>query len=191
MALGALEDKFWKKFCKIINAPYKVLNEELTPKTKIDLVTIGCPQASIEEIERTAELLKGKKIPNKRLWVFTSSENFAKAKEKGIVNTIEKAGGMVLRETCPEVVHYNHDDVKHILTNSMKAEHYLKSGLNAIDTSVSRLETCIKHAVNPDLLENIEKIKNHHKVYRRTWDHDRSIENSLKLGIKLYQALKI
>ena len=63
-------------------------------------------------------------------------------------------------------VHYNHDDVKHILTNSMKAEHYLKSGLNAIDTSVSRLKTCIKHAVNPDLLKNTEKIKNNHKVIK-------------------------
>ena len=82
--------------------------EELTPKTKIDLVTIGCPQASIEEIERTSELVKGKNIPEKRLWVFTSSENFDKAEKKGYVQNIENAGGMVLRETCPEVVHYNH-----------------------------------------------------------------------------------
>jgi len=139
--------------------------EELTPKTKVDLVTIGCPQASIEEIERTAELLKGKKIPNKRLWVFTSSENFAEAKEKGFVNTIEKAGGMVLRETCPEVVHYNHKKVKHILTNSMKAEHYLKSGLNSIDTSVSRLADCVMHAQNKELLtkETRKKVKSETK----------------------------
>ena len=38
--------------------------EELAPKTKVDLVTIGCPQASLEEIERTAELVKGRKIPD-------------------------------------------------------------------------------------------------------------------------------
>ena len=95
-----------------------------------------------------------------------SSINFDIAKTKGLVQKIEKAGGLILRETCPEVVHYNHDEVKHILTNSMKAEHYLKSGLNAIDTSVSRLETCIKHAVNPDLLENTDKIKTNHKVIK-------------------------
>ena len=125
---------------------------ELAPKTKVDLVTIGCPQASIEEIERTAELVDGKKIPEKRLWVFTSAINFDKAKKEGYVDIIEKAGGMVLRETCPEVVHYNHDKVKHILTNSMKAEHYLKSGLNSINTSVSRLSECIKFAENKDLV---------------------------------------
>ena len=134
---------------------------ELAPKTKVDLVTIGCPQASIEEIKRTAELVDGKEIPEKRLWVFTSAINFDKAKKEGYVDTIESAGGMVLRETCPEVVHYNHDKIKHILTNSMKAEHYLKSGLNSINTSVSRLSECIKVAENKDLVtgKTIKSIK--------------------------------
>ena len=139
---------------------------ELAPKTKVDLVTIGCPQASIEEIERTAELVDGKKIPEKRLWVFTSAINFDKAKKEGYVDIIESAGGMVLRETCPEVVHYNHDKVKHILTNSMKAEHYLKSGLNSINTSVSRLSECIKFAENKDLVtgKTIKSIKTKNKT---------------------------
>ena len=133
--------------------------EELAPTNYVDLVTIGCPQASFDEIERTSKYLENYKIPDGRLWVFTSSTNFDKAKDKGLVEQIEKAGGLVLRETCPEVVHYNHKKIKHILTNSMKAEHYLKSGLNAIDTSVSKLIDCIKHASNPELLENENKEK--------------------------------
>lgn len=139
---------------------------ELAPKTKVDLVTIGCPQASIEEIERTAELVDGKEIPEKRLWVFTSAINFDKAKKEGYVDIIESAGGMVLRETCPEVVHYNHDKVKHILTNSMKAEHYLKSGLNSINTSVSRLSECIKFAENKYLVtgKTVKSIKTKNKT---------------------------
>ena len=56
-----------------------------------------------------------------------------------------------MRETCPEVVHYNHSKVKHILTNSMKAEHYLKSGLNSINTSVMKLADCIEHASKPEI----------------------------------------
>ena len=152
------------KYQAEITFDYKDLEkryEDLAPKTEVDLVTIGCPQASIEEIERTAGFVKGKKIPGKRLWVFTSSVNFDEANEKGYVETIEKAGGMVLRETCPEVVHYNHKKIKHILTNSMKAEHYLKSGLNSINTSVSRLSECIKHAENKGLItkETVKEIK--------------------------------
>ena len=49
------------------------------PKSKVDLVTIGCPQASYDEIERTAQLVDGKKLEKGKLWLFTSSENFAKA----------------------------------------------------------------------------------------------------------------
>ena len=45
----------------------------------------------------------------------------------------------------------------------MKAEHYLKSGLNAIDTSVARLKECVKHAANPNLLENIAGSKVNNK----------------------------
>ena len=125
---------------------------ELSPKNNVDLVTIGCPQASYEEIERTAKLVNGKELVKGRLWLFTSSENFEKAKEKGLIKIVEDAGGLVLRETCPEVVHYNHSKIKHILTNSMKAEHYLKSGLNSINTSVMKLSDCIEHAADPDII---------------------------------------
>ena len=74
------------KYQAEITFDYKDLEkryEDLAPKTEVDLVTIGCPQASIEEIERTAGFVKGKKIPGKRLWVFTSSVNFDEANEKG------------------------------------------------------------------------------------------------------------
>jgi len=124
---------------------------ELRPKSKVDLVTIGCPQASYDEIERTAQLVDGKKLEKGKLWLFTSSENFTKADKKGLIKKVEDAGGLVLRETCPEVVHYNHSKVKHILTNSMKAEHYLKSGLNSINTSVMKLADCIEHASKADI----------------------------------------
>jgi len=160
-----------------INFEYSDLQkryDELAPKTKVDLVTIGCPQASIEEIERTAELVKGKKIPEKRLWVFTSSLNFDKAKNKGYVETIEEAGGVVLRETCPEVVHYNHEKVKHILTNSMKAEHYLKSGLNSINTSVSRLSECINYAENKNLIT--DKTIKHKKTTSKTLKTNKTLK---------------
>ena len=130
---------------------------ELAPKETVDLITIGCPQASYEEIQRTAELVNGKILPKNRLWLFTSSENFDKANEKGFIKVVEDAGGLVLRETCPEVVHYNHSKVKHILTNSMKAEHYLKSGLNSMNTSVMKLADCVEHAINPKLITNKER----------------------------------
>ena len=56
----------------------------------------------------------------------------------------------MLKDTCPEVTPYNRELYSHLLTNSLKAEHYLTSGLNRLPTSVARLSECIAHAFEPD-----------------------------------------
>jgi predicted aconitase with swiveling domain len=119
--------------------------EELGPKTTVSLITIGCPQASLGELRETAVLLKGKQLAPDAppLWVFTSSANKAIAEKTGIAEIITRSRALLLENTCPEVVPYDPSWVRHVLTNSMKAEHYIKSGLNGIPTSVMRLADCI------------------------------------------------
>jgi predicted aconitase with swiveling domain len=118
---------------------------ELYPETAVSLITIGCPQASIGELRATAELLKDKTLPDDAppLWVFTSAQNKAIAQKTGIADIIRGSGALLLENTCPEVVPYDPAWVKHILTNSMKAEHYIKSGLNGIPTAVMTLADCV------------------------------------------------
>ncbi|MCP4426582.1 MAG: DUF521 domain-containing protein [Chloroflexi bacterium] len=118
--------------------------EELKPDTAVSLITIGCPQASIGELRATAQLLKGKTISANAppLWVFTSAQNKAIAEKTGIADAIRQSGALLLENTCPEVVPYDQSWVKRVLTNSMKAEHYIKSGLNGIPTSVMTLADC-------------------------------------------------
>jgi predicted aconitase/predicted aconitase with swiveling domain len=128
--------------------------EELSPKGQVDLIVIGCPQASLEEMRTTAAALRthmefGDSIPDQRLWVFTSKENYTLAEADGTVSMLEEAGALVLVDTCPEVTPYNRNKYNHLLTNSMKAEHYLTSGLNRIPTSVATIEECVRHAVDP------------------------------------------
>ena len=95
----------------------------------------------------------GRRIANHRLWVFTSSAIHELAKADGSVDLLEEAGALVLKDTCPEVTPYNRSRYNHLLTNSMKAEHYLTSGLNNMPTSVARLEECVAHAFDPSLAE--------------------------------------
>ena len=123
--------------------------DALGPKTAVSLITIGCPQASVGEIRATAKLLEGKQLdPNAPpLWVFTSSANKAIAEKTGLAETITRSGALLLQNTCPEVVPYDRSWVNHVLTNSMKAEHYIKSGLNGIPTSVMRLQDCVEMAL--------------------------------------------
>ena len=56
-----------------------------------------------------------------------------------------------MQDTCPEVTPYNRQHYNHLLTNSLKAEHYLTSGLNRIPTSVMTIQDCVAHAFNPQL----------------------------------------
>lgn len=124
---------------------------ELRPQTAVSLITIGCPQASVGELRAVAHLLKGKRVtadpaPPHRpppLWIFTSAANKAIAEKTGLAGIIRQSGALLLENTCPEVVPYDQSWVTHILTNSMKAEHYIKSGLNGIPTSVMNLVDCI------------------------------------------------
>ena len=130
--------------------------QDLAPKGQVDLIVIGCPQASLEEIRRTASAVRsyaemGAKIPNNRLWLFTSGENYQLASDDGSIDLLEDAGVVILQDTCPEVTPYNRQHYNHLLTNSLKAEHYLTSGLNRIPTSVMTIQNCVAHAFDPDL----------------------------------------
>ena len=78
----------------------------------------------------------GEKIPNQRLWIFTSGSNHKLLDQEGTLDVLEEAGALILKDTCPEVTPYNRIKYNHLLTNSLKAEHYLTSGLNRIPTSV-------------------------------------------------------
>ena len=127
---------------------------DLAPTGVVDLVVIGCPQASVGEGRATAAAVRGwmelgKRIPERRLWLFTSATNHEILEADGTVDLLEEAGVLVLKDTCPEVTPYNRDRYNHILTNSLKAEHYLTSGLNRMPTSVAPIEECVANAFDP------------------------------------------
>jgi len=125
--------------------------EALRPRLPVSLIVIGCPQASIGELRAVAGQLKNRHVtaqpeedPGRSpLWIFTSKANKAIAEQIGLGDLIRESGALLLENTCPEVVPYDKSWVKHILTNSMKAEHYIKSGLNGIPTSVLPLAECV------------------------------------------------
>jgi predicted aconitase/predicted aconitase with swiveling domain len=137
---------------------------QLRPQTAVSLITIGCPQASVGELRTVAQLLRGKEVRSEPataeevppLWVFTSAANKAIAEQIGLAELIRKSGALLLENTCPEVVPYDKRWVKHILTNSMKAEHYIKSGLNGIPTSVMTLADCVSIATGERVVEGHE-----------------------------------
>jgi predicted aconitase len=91
-----------------------------------EIITIGCPHASLEEIKEVADLLKLGKVIRK-VWVFTSRETLGAAKQKGLIDIIEKAGGSVFADTCMVVSPLYEMGIRSVGVNSGKAAKYLPS----------------------------------------------------------------
>ena len=140
--------------------------EELRPRGPVSLVVLGCPQASLGELAAIARLLRGKHVSADPaapgapppLWVFTSAAAKTIAERNGLADAIRDSGALLLENTCPEVVPYDQTWVHAVLTNSMKAEHYIKSGLNGIDTAVMHLADCIAVATGELRLTDAESL---------------------------------
>jgi predicted aconitase len=80
---------------KDIKATYETLNSGENP----DIVIMGCPHASLRDIQKVAGLLEGKTL-KKPLWICTSRVMKEAANRMGYTETIEKAGGRVVADTC-------------------------------------------------------------------------------------------
>jgi predicted aconitase len=91
---------------------------------KPDLVTIGCPHASIAEIKDVARIVEKKK-PTCEFWVCTARKTKEEADKLGLTKAIEAAGGLVVADTCMVVCPL--EEMGHIVTgtDSGKAAAYL------------------------------------------------------------------
>jgi hypothetical protein len=118
-----------------------------TTTQKPDLIFIGCPHCSLEEIRKVATLLKGKTLRKEtKLWVCTS--RYVREKARRYVQQIERAGAHVLCDTCAVVTWIEKLGVQTVMTNSAKTAHYAPT-LNNVDVTLTPLIGCIKAACSP------------------------------------------
>lgn len=108
-----------------------------------DLIAIGCPHASFEELKLIDEYLAKHGKVRKEVWIFTSRRNVQKYRD--IVESLEKKGVKVFADTCM-VVSPATEKFSCVMVNSGKAFEYLPKlrGVNAIFGS---LEECLRRAV--------------------------------------------
>ena len=111
-----------------------------TTDREIDLVCLGCPHASLEEIKEVAAIVQGKTIKNK-LWICTSVSVKATADRMGYTKIIESAGGNVVCDTCMVVAPIEDMGFEVIGVNSAKAANYVPSmcGLDVVYDDVENL----------------------------------------------------
>jgi predicted aconitase len=124
----------------------KITLDKFQPPENTDLAVIGCPNANLEEIAEVAKLVKGRKLrEGKEFWVFSSNAQKGIAAASGYLDVLENAGVKFYVDTCPEVTQYDKSKFKNILTNSVKAQHYISApSLNGIATFVLPLKECVE-----------------------------------------------
>jgi len=109
-----------------------------------DLVFIGCPHCSLDEIRQVARRVKGKKVKRgTECWVCTSRHNMEKAAD--YVKIIERTGAHVLADMCTIVSWTEMLAIKTIMTNSAKTAYYAPT-LNRAATILAPREECLKTA---------------------------------------------
>jgi predicted aconitase len=110
--------------------------------TQIDLVSIGCPHASPNEISQIAQTLTGKKL-HTPLWVTTARET--KEQMVAQVEMIQAAGGQVIADTCLVVAPIQELDFHTMATNSAKMATYTPSH-SGLRVRFGSLAQCIEAA---------------------------------------------
>ena len=113
-----------------------------TAEAKPDLVFIGCPHCSLDEIRKIAGLMDGKKVrAGTEFWVCTSRH--VKERTEDYVKKIEKSGGHVLTDMCTIVSWTETLGIKTIMTNSAKTAYYAPT-LNKAETVFAPLKQCLE-----------------------------------------------
>jgi hypothetical protein len=121
---------------------YAALNAEAR---EIDLVWFGCPHASLAEIRRVAQLLKGRPVTS-ALWITTARGIRERAAREGLVQAIESSGGRVVADMCVVVAPMQELNYRTLATSSAKGAVYVPSHAGLL-VRYGTVERCIEAAV--------------------------------------------
>lgn len=133
----------------------KALNE-MNMDCEVDFVSVGCPHASINEIAKLAELLKGKKV-KKEFWITTARPTKKIADSAGYSKVIEEAGAKFAADTCCVVAPIK-GRFKCLATDSAKGCYYAYSK-NQSKTKIMPIEKLVEEACKAPLGNKINEVK--------------------------------
>jgi len=121
---------------------YSLLDGEVEA---LDLVAIGCPHASLEQLETVSRFLEGRRaaIP---LWLTVSRAVAERARASGLAESLEAQGARLVADTCVVVAPMREMGVGAVATDSAKAASYLP-GHQGVQTRFGPLERCLEAAL--------------------------------------------
>jgi predicted aconitase len=119
---------------------------ELDDETEIDFISLGCPHASLAELEYIAQKLDGKTInPKKEIWITTARPTKQIADRMGFTKMIEDTGAKIAADTCCVVAPIK-GRFKGLASDSAKMCYY-GSGRNKFAVKLMSMDECIEEAL--------------------------------------------
>ena len=119
---------------------------ELDDEIEIDFISLGCPHASLAELEYIAQKLNGKKInPKKEIWITTARPTKQIADRMGFTKMIEDTGAKIAADTCCVVAPIK-GRFKGLASDSAKMCYY-GSGRNKFAVKLMSMDECIEEAL--------------------------------------------
>jgi len=103
---------------------------------KVDLVVLGCPHASIDQIKNYAGAFSGKKVKNKvETWILTSNIVKKYAENVGYAKILESTGVRLVSNTCPSIMprdFFKSRGYSALATDSSKMAYYASAVQNVL-----------------------------------------------------------
>jgi predicted aconitase len=113
----------------------------------VDVVGVGCPHASIDQMRRYASLLEGKRVhPNTQLWICTNVVVEEMARKMGYVETLERAGATLMVGTCHNDCPLEAWGFRRLATDSGKFAYYTPTTVGT-ECVFASTEACIEAAI--------------------------------------------
>ncbi|WP_292487976.1 aconitase X catalytic domain-containing protein [Methanohalobium sp.] len=119
----------------------EVYNTNSDIQNSDEIIALGCPHCSGDELEYIAQLLDNKQV-DRDVWICTSRE--VADKNSQIIDRIEKSGAMVVCDTCM-IVSPASENYNMMMVNSGKALNYVP-GMCKIPSKFGSIMDCIREA---------------------------------------------
>ncbi len=126
---------------------------------RADVVLMGCPHLSADELNRLARLMDGKKVAeHTSLWLMTSATQYNLACRNGSAQILEEAGATITCDTC--LMEMDEGDSRwkdqNFVTNSGKAAQYAPA-INRVNIHMASMEDCVLAAVTGKLPKEVRR----------------------------------
>lgn len=112
---------------------------------RIDLVSLGCPHASVQELQTIADFLDDRRAKT-ALWITTARATRVEAERLGLVSRIEEAGGKIVADTCLVVTPVSDLGFRSLATNSAKMAIYAPAHCG-LTVRFGTIEQCLEAAL--------------------------------------------